>query len=83
MSTVELTRTRQQTILGRLAANVRHAAPGWGRWLSRTATRARRLVLHVTGLGAISAAGWEVARPLGLLLAGLSLLTLDYLTSEA
>lgn len=74
-------RTRDTTILGRTAAAARAAAPGAGRWLTTTAARARRLTLHITGLGAVSAAGWEVARPLGLLTAGVSLLLLEWLSA--
>jgi len=76
-------RTREATVLGRAAATVRAGAPGVGRWLGRAATRARSLALHVAGLGAISAAGWEIARPLGLLSAGVSLLVLEYLSAPS
>jgi len=80
---VRAARTREATVLGRLATTARASAPGAGRWLRQTATRARSLALHVTGLGAISAAGWEIARPLGLVSAGVSLLVLEYLSTPS
>lgn len=43
---------------------------------------ARRPVLTVTGLGFISAAGWTLAVPLGLLLIGISCLTLEALSDR-
>lgn len=74
-------RTRDTTVLGRLATAARAAAPGVGRWLNRAGRRARRLLLHLGGLGAITAAAWMVAVPLGLLIAGVSLLVLEYLSA--
>jgi hypothetical protein len=52
--------------------------PSLGRW----ARRARSLVLHLGGLAAVTASAWMVAVPLGLLVAGVALLVLEYLTSE-
>lgn len=40
----------------------------------------RTLVLSVAGLGALTAAAWLVAVPLGLAAAGLALLVLEWLT---
>jgi hypothetical protein len=74
-------RTRDTTVLGRIVAALAAALPGVGRWLTTTARRARRAALHVAGLGAIVAAGWEVSRPLGLVTAGVSLLLLEYLSA--
>ncbi len=76
-----LARTRDTTTLGRTITAARAHAPAVGRWLTTTATRARRLALHTAGLGSISAAGWEVSRPLGLLAGGVSLLVLEWLSA--
>jgi hypothetical protein len=78
MAAVTLRRGREATVAGRLVVAARAAAPSLGRW----ARRARSLVLHVGGLGCVTAAAWLVAVPLGLLVAGVALLTLEYLTSE-
>jgi hypothetical protein len=78
MTAVTVARARDAAVAGRLVAVVRTAAPG----LRRAVVRARSLVLHVGGLGAITAAAWLVALRLGLLVAGVSLLTLEYLAAE-
>jgi hypothetical protein len=78
-----LVRSCEATVMGRLVSAVRAAAPDIGRRLARAARRARSAVLHLGGLGSITAAAWLVAAPLGLLVAGVSLLVLEYLSAEA
>jgi len=54
-------------VAGRLVAHL----PRW-----------RTTLLSVGGFGFVSAAAWDVARPLGLLSIGLSLLATEYLTGQ-
>lgn len=70
-------RQRSETIIGKAIPLARAAAPVVGRWLRR----ARTALLTVSGLGLITAAAWTVALPLGLLVGGISLLWLQYLTA--
>jgi ABC-type nitrate/sulfonate/bicarbonate transport system substrate-binding protein len=65
------TRTPAAALLGRFAARTAHAAAA-----------ARRALLTLGGFGLIDYAAWEVAHPLGYLAGGVSLLVLDWLTSE-
>lgn len=76
-------RSRADTVLGRAAVAARRNAPGVGRWLARRGAQLRRVVLTVAGFGAISAAAWAVAVPLGLLAVGLSLLFVEYLSADS
>lgn len=76
-------RTRADTTLARAAAWTVARAPGAGRALARLGRRARSLILHVGGLGCLTAAAWTVALPLGLLAAGVSLLALEYLSAPS
>lgn len=68
-------RARSETIIGRLVPLLAVALPAALRLL----VAARRLLLHVSGLGLVTAAAWAVAVPLGLLAAGVSCLVLEYL----
>lgn len=55
------------------------------RLAARALPRARQIrsaVLHIAGLGMLTAAAWTVALPLGLVAGGLSLLILDFLAGE-
>lgn len=65
-------RTPLLAVLGVLAARVLVAAP-----------KARTAVLTVGGFGCLTAAAWTVAVPLGLAVAGVSLLVLEWLTSDS
>ena len=76
-TTLRLARTREVTVLGRLATAVRAAAPG----LVRLGRRARGLVLQIAGLGLVTAAAWQVATALGLFVGGVALLVTVWLTS--
>jgi hypothetical protein len=76
-------RLRTTSVLGRAATAARQHAPAAGRWAQRAAVRARTLVLQVAGLGAVTMAAWDVARPLGLAVGGASLLVVEALTGPA
>jgi hypothetical protein len=78
MAAVTLRRTREATIAGQLVMAARAAASGLVRW----GPRARSLLLTSGGLGSLVAAAWLVAVPLGLLVAGVSLLVLEYLSAD-
>jgi hypothetical protein len=69
---------RRDATVGHLVALARAAAPVVVRW----GRRARSLVLHLGGLGCLTAAASLVAVPLGLVVAGAALLVLQYLTAE-
>jgi hypothetical protein len=70
-------RLRQDSVLALVASWIVAKAPGAGRRLAKAARRGRTLVLQTAGLGAVTLAAWDVARPLGLLAAGVSLLLLE------
>lgn len=74
---------RSTSVLGRAATAARAHAPAAGRWARATAARARTLVLQVAGLGAVTLAAWDVARPLGLVVLGASLLLLEGLSAPS
>lgn len=65
-------RTSVVALLGRAAARAAYAAGS-----------ARRALFTVGGFALIAYAAWEVAQPLGLVTAGVSLLLLDYLTGDS
>ena len=70
-------RKRSETIIGKLIPLLQVAVPVIGRWL----VRVRTALLTIGGLGLITLAAWTVAVPLGLLVGGVSLLWLQYLTA--
>lgn len=67
----------RRTPLRALGARARNALPVVGWWLRRSSTAVRTVSLTVGGLGLLSAAGWEIAHPLGLATAGVGLLVLN------
>lgn len=79
MITIPLT-IRQGSILARLWAGAAVAIPAIGRWLGRTADRARQLALYVGGFGSICYAAWQIAEPAGWATFGVSCLLLEALT---
>jgi hypothetical protein len=76
-------RLRQDSVLALVASWIVAKAPGAGRWLAKAVRRGRTLVLQTAGLGAVTLAAWDVARPLGLLAAGASLLLLEGFTGPS
>jgi hypothetical protein len=75
-------RSYRQSVLARAGALAVAHGPAVGRWARRAARKARTTVLQVGGLGAITAAAWIVAVPLGLFVGGLALLLLEPLTGD-
>jgi hypothetical protein len=70
-------RPRRPTVVRRLRAHARNGAPVAALWLRRTGTTIRTVTLTVGAFGCFTAAGWEVAPPLGLAVAGAGLLVLN------
>ncbi len=70
-------RRKAQPVARRSLAGLVGGVAGWA---SAHLPRLRTTLLSVGGFGFVSAAAWDVARPLGLLSIGLSLLAIEYLT---
>jgi hypothetical protein len=76
---LRVARSRDATVGGRVIAGVCSVAPA----ALRCGRRARSLVLQVAGLGLVTAAAWQVASALGLLVGGVALLVVEWLTTPA
>lgn len=80
-STYPVTRTRRDTVLGRLWTAVGVAVPAVGRWVAATAPRARQVVLYASGLGLVTAAAFTITTTIGLAAAGVSCLLFEWLST--
>ena len=74
-------RSRADTTAARLWASAQAHGPLVGAALARAGQRLRRLVLSVAAMVCIVTAAWMIAVPLGLVVAGGSLLWLEWLTT--
>lgn len=84
-STVIAGRTiRDTSLLARgwtaLTVTARRYGPGVGRWLARTGTRIRQLVLYLGGFGSLVYAAFLLSAVLGFVALGVALLLLEALS---
>ena len=75
-------RTDRWTGIRQAWAVVADVAAAAGHAVADRAARARQAVLTITGLGFVDAAAYQVTLGVGLASTGVSLLLLEYLTSE-
>jgi len=77
-----LHRQRRSTILGRAGAVARERGPGLWAKVRGMGARLRTEALTLGGLGLVTAAAWEVDSALGKLVAGGSLLVVEFLAAD-